>query len=175
MQYSVVLNQMIQWLASFSAWEGWGGEVKRRKGRTRLTFKNTFSLLIFLHISSLTLVIANQKMQLIHQVIGYCIIIFFLFIQWREMLHLFGCMPSSETSSGKTFQKWFNSLIKLVDQIDRYFLRWQRRLYTLMCTAKSSRTILKSWFRSYIKQDVLGISSEIQLVQKSSFVPHQSV
>ena len=91
------------------------------------------------------------------------------------MLHLFGCMPSSETSSGKTFQKWFSSLIKLVDQIDRYFLRWQRRLYTLMCTAKSSRTILKSWFRSYIKQDVLGISSEIQLVQKSSFVPHRSV
>lgn len=84
-------------------------------------------------------------------------------------------MPSSETSSGKTFQKWFSSLIKLVDQIDHYFLRWQRRLYTLMCTAKSSRTILKSWFRSYIKQDVLGISSEIQLVQKSFFVPHQSV
>ena len=38
------------------------------------------------------------------------------------MLHLFGCMPSSETSSGKTFQKWFSSLIKLVDQIDHYFL-----------------------------------------------------
>ena len=91
------------------------------------------------------------------------------------MLHLFGCLPSSETGSGKTFQKWFSSLTKLVDQMDHYFLRWQRRLYTVMCIAKSSRTILKSWFHSYIKQDVLGISSEIQLAQMSFFVPHWSI
>ena len=91
------------------------------------------------------------------------------------MLHLFGCLPSSETGSGKTFQKWFSFLTKLVNQMDHYFLRWQRRLYTLMCIAKSSRTILKNWFHSYIKQDVFGISSEIQLAQKSSFVPHQSI
>ena len=105
MQYLEVLNQMIQWLASFSAWEGGGGgggEVKRSRENKTNFQKHIFAFDIF-HISSLTLVIANQKMQPIHQVISYCIIIFLLFSGERCYSCLVAC-PLQRQAVEKLFR-----------------------------------------------------------------------
>ena len=68
--------------------------------------------------------------------------------------HLFGCTHFSETSSGESFQKLFDSLTKPVGKMDHYFPRWQRRHYMLMCKAKNFGTILKSSFLFYKEQAV---------------------